>query len=223
MRVLTREQYQKEAEPMLRKVFVTDEMPEYEEDEDEILEYRVFAPNVAGRVLLYPSYGYVGYPLIEAVVAAAAKLGDSACYLSELYRFYPERAKHLYIPLSEFLSVYIEPGSQNIEERFKSMLSPDHFVFSCQGKWAIRLTSHGYEGYELLGGDREFIEEVRTVYPEVDSLVYDFLAYWQREKEYMLSVGKTTYITDESWFSKVLTHVYGKEAAAKMLQETGLP
>lgn len=64
---------------------------------------------------------------------------------------------------------------------------------------------------------------LRKAYPEVDSLVYDFLAYWQREKEYMLSVGETVYVSDESWFSKILTHVYGEEAAANLLQETGLP
>ena len=221
--MLTKKQYQKEAEPLLRQIFVTDEMPEEREDGEEMPEYRVFAPSVAGRILLYPSDGYVAYPLSEVLVAAAAKLGDSACYVSEHNTFYGDKALNLYIPLSEFLSVYIEPGSQNIEERFKSMLAPDHFVYSCQGQWAIRMTSHGYRGYALLGGSREFTEEITKSYPEIDQQVYEFLEYWQREKEYMLSVGETVYVSDESWFSKVLTHVYGEEAAARMLQETGLP
>ena len=98
MRILTKEQYQKEAEPLVRKIFAIEEMSEL----------KVFASNVVGRVLLYSEDCYLSDPLLEAVVVAAENIGESGCYVSEPNKYYPDKAKHLYIPFTEFSLRYIE-------------------------------------------------------------------------------------------------------------------
>lgn len=75
MYILTEKQYQIEAEPILRQVFIN------EDPFDE-----PFSPNVNSRMLVYPLYDWTGSIFLKALIKAASDIGDREIYLSLLWR-----------------------------------------------------------------------------------------------------------------------------------------
>ncbi|MGK7874025.1 MAG: hypothetical protein AB4426_12145 [Xenococcaceae cyanobacterium] len=200
MHTLSEAQYQAEAEPILRRVFVNDDP--FEEP---------FSPNITGRIIIYPCYNYLETPLIDALIAAASSLGDTSCYLTQLWRDEKE-PNHCYIPLLQLHEFYCcSSGNNKLIEKIK--LLSEYVIYSGQGKWGL-MVSHEHHG--MLGGSPEFIEAVYQVIPDLDRQVYDFL------KNFQLSKAAGMRLTLE-WLPELLTHVYGIDAAEKMLRETGLP
>jgi len=205
MRALTEDEFRAEAEPFLRRVFISDNPfgP-------------AFAPDVPVRRIAFGFEYDLKYvvkpPLIDAVVTAASRIGDTGCYFTVLWRWsaneeVTEEPNHWYIPFSEF-SAYRE-GS----DEFGFAFLRENVLYSPQGKWGI-MTSHEY--YGLLGGTQEFMEEVRQLIPDLDEQVDGFLENWQHHKAHSRS-AKT------DWLPGLLTQIYGHATAEKMLQEAGLP
>jgi len=203
MYALTEEQYRVEAEPVLRQVFVNDDPFNHP-----------FSSKVTARRIIYPCSSYVEQPLIDAVIAAASKIGDIGCYISLIWST-GDGTDHAYVPLSEFIEAYTgPPGPQRIEVKLNMDIISENIIYSDTGRWGIML-SHECNG--LLGGTPEFIEEVQAAIPDLDWQVYGFLRRLQGFKsDRPLSVTL-------DWLPGLLTHVYGSEAAEKLLQEAGLP
>lgn len=203
MYALTDEQYRVEAKPLLRQVFVNDDPFNHP-----------FSSRVTARRIIYPCSNYVEQPLIDAVIAAAFKIGDIGCYISLIWSN-PDSTVHAYVPLSDFLEAYTgPPGPQRIEVKLNMDIISENIIYSDTGRWGIML-SHEYNG--LLGGTPEFIELVQAAIPDLDLQVYGFLRRLQGFKsDRPLSVTL-------NWLPGLLTHVYGSEIAEKLLQETGLP
>ena len=207
MHLLTEAQYQAEAEHAFRRIFATDNPSASEE---------VFTPNIVSRRILHPCYGDVEPQLLmDAIMAAAASLGDAGCYIFVAGLVF-NKPRHGYISISEFSIPRIDP-----ETRLGLDLSSDFFIYSHRGKWGVALSS---AHYGLLGGSPEFIEVVRAVFPELDEQVYEFLQYWREEKDDALRRGRPDYISPlGNWLPQLLTHVYGAEEAEKLLRSAGLP
>ncbi|MBW4497538.1 MAG: hypothetical protein KME26_31625 [Oscillatoria princeps RMCB-10] len=202
---LTESQFYVEAEPILRNIFVKDDPFG-----------RTFSTKISGRIIIYPCQDEIERPLIDAIIAAAANLGDTGCYM---WAIYPKLTNfcHCYVPLSEFLEGYAGPVDSKQLIGYKLDMNPyflDGFIYSAQGKWGIRKS---HEQYGLLGGPPEFIEEIRKTVPDLDDQVYGFL---ERLKQFKALSPQAMTL---NWLPALLGHIYGSEAAEKMLQETGLP
>ena len=211
MHTLTEDEFLLEAEPFLRKVFVHDNP--FKEP---------FSSQVIGRTIIYPCDGENDLLLIDALINAAVKLGDTGCYISLISTGYPEDGPaHCYILLSEFLEGY----SGTEEDRLigpRLGINPytsDSVIYSAQGKWGL-MKSH--EGFGLLGGSLEFIEEIRGYVPDLDKQVYGLS---KRLRDLLLDCGvNPPDITRNKWLPTLLTHLYGSQVAEKfLLEETELP
>lgn len=206
MHTLTEDEFNLEAEPFLRKIFVHDNP--FKEP---------FSSQVIGRTIIYPCNGIIESPLLEALIRVAVDLGDTGCYISLISTGYPEYGPaHCYIPLSEFLGGY----SGTEEDRLigpRLGINPytlDSVIYSSQGKWGL-MRSH--ERFGLLGGSPEFIEEIRGSVPDLDNQVYGF---FERLRLLLWDCGvNPPDITRNKWLPMLLTHVYGAEVAEKLLEE----
>jgi hypothetical protein len=69
MHTLTEDEFNLEAEPFIRKIFVHDNP--FKEP---------FSSQVIGRTIIYPCEDENDYLLIEALISAAINLGDTGCY-----------------------------------------------------------------------------------------------------------------------------------------------
>lgn len=203
MYTLTETEFHLEAEPCLRKIFVNDNPFDHP-----------FSSRVTARKIIYPCSNYVDQPLIDAVIAAASKIGDIGCYISLIWSN-PDSPVHAYVPLSEFLEAYTgPPGPQRIEVKLNMDIISENIIYSDTGRWGIML-SHECNG--LLGGTPEFMEEVQAAIPDLDLQVYGFLRRLQGFKS-----DRPLFVTLD-WLPGLLSHVYGSKIAEKLLQETGLP
>lgn len=207
MYVLSEPQFKLEAEPILLRVFVNDNPFD-----------QPFSPNVMGRIIVYPCEGAIDSPLIDVLIAAAANLGDTGCYISLLPTAYPgDGPGHCYIPLSDFLEGYAGPPGSDMLIGARLGINPytlDSVIYSASGKWGL-MRSH--ERHGLLGGPPEFIEEIRAGVPDLDRQVYGFL---ERLRWLLVDAGvNPPDVTRNKWLPGLLAHVYGPEAAEKILQE----
>lgn len=203
MRALTELEYQVEAEPILRKVFVNDNPFD-----------RPFSPSITARRMIYPCECYVDQPLIDAVIAAAASSGDTGCYLSLLWK-HSAHPNHCYIPFSEFSEAYngTEENGRLVAVQLGLEVNLENVLYSSQGKWGIFLCQ---ERYGLLGGSPEFIEEIRRSVPDLDTQVYGFL---QNCRGFFEDLGMKPDLYQIEWLPGLLAHVYGPKKARKLLRD----
>ena len=205
MYALSEEQYQLEAEPILRKIFVNDNPFD-----------QPFSNNVLGRTIMYPCHSYIEPPTINAIIAAAANLGDTGCYIS-LYHTSTSAVSpnHCYIPLADFIEAYAGPPENERLIGFRLGMNPygvDSIIYSASGKWGL-MKSH--ERHGLLGGPPEFMEDIRTAVPDLDQQVYGFLGRLRMFQEIM---GRNPPdVTSNKWLRPLLVHVYGEENANQIL------
>jgi hypothetical protein len=205
MYALTEAQYQIEAEPILRKVFVNDNpfgQP--------------FSSNITQRrIIYYYKYG-IEPPLTDALVAAASSVGDSGFYWSVLWRdkdvyHQTDEINHCYVPFSEFVSIYVEQDHEFFQ-KIQYFFILENVIYSPQGKWGIMFS---HESFGLLGGIPEFVEIFEKLIPDLNQQVYGFIDYFVSLK------SKSPDTTEIRWLPGLLTHVYGQEKAEEMLLYKG--
>ena len=184
-----------------------------------------FASSIAERVIVFPCEILPDPFLVSGLYAGATQVGDIGCYFSQLWRSKDE-PNDCYIPLSELREVcgglpstYQLPdtdlgiNSSSLDLELYMNLILENVFYSATGKWGL-MRSH--ERFCVIGGSPKFIEAVRQVIPTLDCQVYDFL------EDYQLSKASGMHLTLE-WLPVLLAHVYGQEAAEKLLQKAGLP
>ena len=155
IRVLSEEEFRREAEPALRAVFAG--IDPFDEP---------FAAEVKGRRILFEYWYELEHSLLDAVVEASSELGESGFYVSILDRPKPEEQKdpfHWYVPF-------------RVIERYRGLVGPlKNAVYSPKGIWGIM---GSYEHHGLLGGTPGFVARVESSVPGLDEQVYGFLANW---------------------------------------------
>lgn len=199
MRILTEKEYTLEAKPALRQVFV---------NEDYI--GKPFSSNITERRIIYEYHYELTPPLSNILINAVSTVGDRGIYWSLVWKTPEEdwqHPNHCYISLSEFLPLYIEKKHKDYQ-KIKYFFISESILYSPQGKWGIMFSD---EGYALLGGTNKFIDLVEQGFPELDSQIYHFLA--------QLKIYKQMYPhqTNIDWIPELLAHIYGEEAAKKLL------
>lgn len=244
MHILTEAQYQAEAEPVFRQIFAT-----YDPSADD----SIFTLNIASRRILHPCYGSVEpLSLMDAIIAAAANLGDTGCYIL-VDSLLQNRPRHGYISLSEFSADKSSPETQ-----LGLLLASDYFIYSECGKWGLALSG---ANYGLLGGSPppgpQRIEVKLNMDIISENIIYSDTGRWgiMLSHECNGLLGGTPEFIEEvqaaipdldlqvygflkrlqgfksdrplsvtlDWLPGLLSHVYGSEIAEKLLQETGLP
>lgn len=203
MYVLTETEFRAVAEPALRQVFV---------DEDAFAQ--PFSPNVAARRIVYPCSQYIEPPLADAILKAASNLGDTGCYLVDLWA--PGETDYFYIPFSEFVAVYFGSGASDKSLGYQTgrSLSSESILYSPQGLWGV-LISHEWHG--MLGGATTFIKDIYRAIPALDNQVYAFI-----EKRLRKSEGHPFSSTTLKWLPNLLVHTYGRKQAEKIMQDVGI-
>ena len=200
MRILTDSQYEIEAKPILQKIFVNGDP--YSES---------FLPHITQKVILYPCHEILEIKVVNALVKAALTIGDVECYLSNLWE-YDQYGSHCYILLSELFEFYTcsSEKAKLIDLQFN--YSQEYVLYSGNAKWFL-FVSHEY--YGLLGGSSEFITTVKQAFPNLEQQVKDFLQNYHCMKAAGIALTL-------DWLPRLLTYVYGKEAAEKLLREAEL-
>ena len=156
IRTLTEVEFQKEAEPRLREVFVNDDP--YDQP---------FSPGVQTRKILYEFWYELEPPLLEAIVRVASEQGDKGFYVSILDR--PDikaqnRPYHWYVPFSRI-------------KAYRSLVGPlQNVIYSQNGRWGIMASD---EHHALLEGSSAFVETIQKFIPELEHQVYEFLDAWR--------------------------------------------
>lgn len=153
MNILTNEQYEQEAKPILPKIFV---------DGDPYSES--FLPHITQKVILYPCHETLETKVVDALVKAASIVGDIDCYLSQLWE--PDQyGSHCYIPLSELLEFYTCSSEKARLVDLQFNYGSEFLLYPGSAKWVL-LVSHEYFG--LLGGSSEFIATFKQACHNLD-------------------------------------------------------
>ena len=209
MYILTEAEFNSKALPALRQVFVNEDAFD-----------QPFSPNVDVRKIVYPCCQNIEPPLINALIDTASRLGDTGCYIFDLWSGEND-TRHYYISFSEFYTAYL--GIKNSDEvkpdelskcQINMSLGLENILYSPNGKWGIMIS---HERHGMLGGSTEFIEGISQVIPNLDTQVYDFIEERLRNSE----TGKFSTVVLR-WLPGLLRHVYGQATAEKILQEIGV-
>ena len=201
---LTSSEFHSIAEPLLRKVFVDDD-----------LTGQPFSENVKHKHILFGNYHKIESPLIDAILSAATTIGDSGCYISNLSTWFPRNETDnniydWYTPLSEFIPAYTNyyDPSQFPSLSIVNPYSLPHTIYSDRGTWGILIQE---EGFGLIGGCEKFIDEVNQSIPDLREQVDYFLDYIKYLKEDPHSTL--------DWIPSLIHNVYEKETAERMLKK----
>ena len=201
MRLLTKQEFKEEAEPMLYRVFETIKPLE-----------ETFCAHITGRTIIYPYYNNIELPLTQAIISAAVSLEDVGCYLSNFYKE-ETQYQHCYVPLSEFIEGYLGPVNSHKLIGYKLDFNPyfsEGAIYSATGKWGIRKC---LDGFGILGGPQEFLAEIRQSVPDIDRQIYGYLKEIQKWKKLSPNALRI------DWLPRLLTHVYGSEVAERILED----
>ncbi len=187
-RRLTTKEWRESGAPARNRIFASDDP--YEEP---------FLPEVGSRALLFPmGYRHEGREL-EAIRAAAASLGETACYL-QLYQFTEDEWPYWELELSD-----ADPwaGIPFILE---------NSLFSRDGRWGMLVSD---ENHGLAAGDETFVETLVSGLdpPDLEAHALLFLAQWV---ELRADTGQSY-----GWLPVLLAHLYGEERAAGLLERAG--
>jgi hypothetical protein len=217
MHVLSQEEFELVAEPLLYQVFVGNNYTE------------PFQPQVEERLFLYFPCGddlernnYWEKQLYEAIAHAASQIDDRGCYLVSSWQgtlpvtiFDGSIANGSpmnragYINQSEIAEEF---GNLTVWSQLNISNTFDFCLCSESGKWGLlkRIYDHAF-----LGGTGEFMQAVKSYFPEIEQEIHEYLSDARIDQMY----GDNISIT---WLKQALTHVYGAEVAEEMLIKSQL-
>jgi len=161
--------------------------------------------NMEHRTLLLPTAGSILHePHSRIVCNAASAIGDHLVYYSELdgldfnnfassshWKYRCDTQKNYYSAMDIICPV----GVENLN-------------YSIKGTWGVIVSDFDFV---LVGGSTAFNEKVIEQYPDYESVVKDYIAYWLEEER---QNG-----IDMSWLPLLLTHVFGRTKAIDLLNE----
>lgn len=209
MHVLTEEEFQRDVEPLLYKIFVGNNDTE------------PFQTQAEERLFLYFHCGsdfekndYWRSQLFEAIAHAAKEIGDPGCYLVNSWQGDVSIVngspmnRAAYIHQSEIAEEF---GNLTVWSQVN--MSDLYFCLCSEsGKWGLLST---IDDYAFLGGTSKFMQAVKSYFPEIEQEVHEYLNDLRLGQMY----GDKISITG---LREVLTHVYGAEVTEQMLIDSGL-
>lgn len=212
MHLLTKDEFEQVAKPLLHQIFVSND------------ETEPFAEQVQERLLLFfpiggdPNKNYFSKRQLAAAIAFAARsTEESGCYLLTgwLLRFLdPMENYYTYIPIPELEDALAAPpgSSKSVWTQLNMSKWLGYCLFSEQGSWALYVT---IDDYGFLGGSSEFMQFVRQSFLGIEKQVVEWLCELKLEQ----MDGEKI---DTEWLTQILTHVYGEETARTLLVDAKL-
>ena len=211
MNVLTEKSFTKDVEPIIRRVFVGNEYTE------------PFVSGIKDRLLLYfPLGGDIRknvereIQLFKAIEQAAKSIDNPGCYLAAAWGF-PKPATnenyYAYIPILEFEEAFVKAfDTGGVWQRLNIAENLGFCLCSDNSDWGLLKT---IDEHAFLGGSLEFMQAVRSYFPDVEKEVLDYLHYIRMEQMYEGEINT-------NWLEQVLSHVYGAITAKQMIMSFGL-
>ncbi|MEL4897288.1 hypothetical protein [Crocosphaera sp. Alani8] len=214
MHTLTYPEFQRDAEPVLRQVFVGNHDAE------------PFQSHVEDRLFLFlPDGGdlerkhYWKRQLAEALAHAAQSIGDTGSYLAVFWELSKEPLEnaYAYIPISELVDALAYPpcphgGSKQVWAQLDVPSGLGYCLCSTNGSWGLLTTM---DEYGFLGGSSEFMQAVRSYFPDIEKEVLEFLHDLRLDQIYGDKINM-------EWLKQVLGHVYGAKTAQQLIVDSGL-
>jgi hypothetical protein len=198
MELISVEEYQKNVEPALMKVFKDCIFPCTGATSCP------FQDSIKSRAFLFAASDNAFYenPIFwNALSSAIIKSGDTEVFeidtLDDFYRKY----------------------SLSSEKSLPEMYSPYRVICSLQGNWGLLFD---IDGLSLLGGSTSFINNIRKSFPEIDQQIYYYFKYvkqeieWYKKNNFYLD-NLVSWIPD--WLPDTLIHIYGEKKAQELLNE----
>jgi hypothetical protein len=209
MRRLTLDEFRKEAEPSLRKIFLKPEPTE-----------QMFGDNAQVKKIIY-EYWTPDEKIMDSITEVASRLGDTGFYFSimqrptesDLSNPYHYASSHTYdwwVPFEE-VSLF---KSQDVSI-FGSAYTLQNVIYSPHGKWGL---IYSFDHFGILAGMREYIEPICENIPDIDRQVSEYITCLKQRK-----IDLSGYSFNVNWLPSLLERMYGVEAANKLLEGTGLP
>jgi hypothetical protein len=214
MHTLTKEEFTLKVEPILRQVFVGNNDTE------------PFLPHIEDRLLLYFPLGgdteennERENKIFEAIAEAAKSVGNTGCYFVigwgwEWSEYATNRCA--YISISELKEAFVPSSIGRNKMIWNQLDIEEEFIGFClcsiSGEWGLLKT---IDDHAFLGGSFKFMQAVRDYFPDIEKEVLEYLHDLRLE---LIDIEKI----DLTWSRQLLTHVYGKEEAEKLLKEAGL-
>jgi hypothetical protein len=161
-----------------------------------------FQPIITPRLLLFPFTWYLSDPWLTPLVKTMEILGEEGFFVSALSRSLAEEQSqtyHWYIPLSE-------------AGKYGSVVySQENAIYSTNGTWGIICSD---EDHAIIGGPKLLIANIQKSVADMDFRIQQFIEMW---KHFHQMNG-----IDIQWLFPMLSHVYGVEAATRILFRYGL-
>ena len=195
MRFLSEVEYEREAKPILRRVFIDDDPYG-----------AIFVPQAEAKKIIYGRYAEFFPPLSDAVVSAAANLGDEGFYHTAIWLSETEPVRHCDISFAEFNQPYEQRNDEDWD-KIESFDLLENVVYSPSGQWGAIFA---HEHHALIAGTEDMMETIKNIVPDLDfeEQIHDFIKHWQ----YYNSNGFHT-----EWILALLTQLCGKQKAQSLL------
>ena len=214
MHTISEKNFLLQVEPILYRIFIGNNDTE------------PFLPHIEKRLLLYfPFIGnskkdyYWERKLAESLTYANQKIGDSGCYLVSVWKGNVttygglKKNRYAYIPQSELIEAIAAPPGSSKRVWSKLNISNSNFCLcSTNGNWGLLTT---FDDHAFLGGTSEFMQAVKSYFPDIEQEVYEYLRDLRLEQ----MDGEKINI---KWLRQVLSHVYGSTIAEQMLIDSSL-
>jgi len=133
-----------------------------------------FTDNIQAKLLLFPTDGYyLQEEQFNVLRQAISHLGEAGFFISEI-------EGDCFSELSSSESYehghWVGDVSSTFEDYADIPIVLENAVYSSCGNWGV-LISH--EGHAVLGGRKELIEQVQTLYPQYKTCKQRFTEYWE--------------------------------------------
>jgi hypothetical protein len=199
MKVLTETEYQLNAEPALRRIFLNDNplLP-------------TFGEAVEIKKILY-EYRTPDTQITAVLAQVASQLGDDGFFFSNLLRKPNdlETANHWWIPFDE-MSIFLSCNT----DIFNFAYQLENVIYSPSGQWGLMWA---FENFGILAGTSSCIDRVCQIVPSIEQQI---LYYLDHIKECKDTWGIEN--MNITWLPSFLEYVFGEEVAVTMLEEAQL-
>ena len=198
MQFFSEAEYSQKIEPVLRKIF-TEDHAFGDVFAEAMPEKRIICSNKFNTDF--------SFPLSDAVIQAAERLGDRGFYWTAMLQQEP---RHCYLSFDEF-----NLPAEQLNQKDKNILDSfdvwDYVIYSPSGQWGFMISrDDGKHG--LIAGNKEFMRSIELSIPNLnfEQQIYNFLDYWSY-------YASNSYHT--TWIFPLLTQVCGQEKARQLLEK----
>lgn len=146
----------------------------------------VFTNSIKHRIVLCPTNGYyLEKQQFNALMNAALHVGDDRFYLSEIEGNSFERVEN---NESQYDFGHWEVACETkYEEYLEAPVVLENAMYSRNTKWGV-IVSH--ESHAIIGGNNEFIEKFKEVYPDWKDGLNNFIGQWEyNQQNYNSDIG----------------------------------